>query len=89
MEMREVPEPLIIALLNETVGPRIETVADRPVVPVKPFKLVRVSIEALEEPILIVKDDGLAEMLKSGGGTVTRTFVERDSVPFSPVTVTV
>ena len=52
------------------------TLVTRVTVPENPLDPVTVSVEAPEDPELIVKDAGLGVMLKSGVGTVTETVVE-------------
>ena len=51
-------------------GPDDETEAARLMVPAKPFRLVRFRNALLDEPCGIVRDVGLAEMLKSAGETL-------------------
>ena len=53
-------------LLSDVRGPVLEeTVTDRVMVPENPFRLVRVIVDAADEPFESVSDDGLAVMLKS------------------------
>jgi hypothetical protein len=47
----------------------LETAAWSVTVPWKPLRLVRVIVEVADAPIPMVRDVGLADMLKSGGGT--------------------
>jgi len=54
-------------------------VAERVTVPVKPFRLVSVTVELADWPLMMVKEDGLVRLAKSGGGAVdvklaSRTF---------------
>lgn len=73
-------------------GPDGNTMADRLIVPEKPLRLVILTVEVPEDPWVIVRDVGFAEMLKSGVDgvvTVTDTLVEWLREPFVPVTVTV
>ncbi len=76
---------------GETDGmkPGDETVAEREMLPERPFWLERVIATDPEEPRRIGKDCGTAEMLKSlAGPTVREIVVERESGPTEPVTVT-
>ena len=75
-------------LLNEVFGPDVgETVADRLMVPVNPFRLVTVIRLVPDVPRGRLRDDGLMEMEKSD--TMTRIETECASEPLVPVTVTV
>src|SRR5438445_5520292 len=75
-------------LLNEVFGPDVgETVADRLMVPVNPFRLVTVIRLVPDVPRGRLRDDGLMEMEKSD--TMTRIETECASDPLVPVTVTV
>jgi hypothetical protein len=75
-------------LLSDVLGPDVgETTADSVIVPVNPFKLVRVIRLVPEVPRARLKEDGLTEMEKSE--TTTRTETECTSDPLVPVTVTV
>lgn len=64
-----VPPPLSVTLFAPSTirGPVGETVALRLMVPENPFRLVKFRKILFEEPCEIVSDDGVAEMLKSGG----------------------
>ena len=53
--------------LNDTVGPVGETEADKFTMPLKPARLVRLTVEFAEEPGANARPLGLAEMEKSGG----------------------
>ena len=67
-----------------------ETVLESVRVPVKPFKLVRVTVEAPEVATGKVTVDGEAVMLKSGGAmTLTAIVTVWERVPLVPVMVTV
>ncbi len=58
--------------------------------PVKPLRLVRVTVDAPDEPIGNVTVDGLAVILKSGGATTLTLMVAVwVSEPLVPATVTV
>ena len=75
-------------LLSDVLGPAVEeTVVERPMVPVNPFKLVRVIRLFPDVPRGRLSDDGLMEIEKSDTTTVTET--ECTSDPLVPVTVTV
>ncbi len=66
------------------------TVLDRVSDPVKPFRLVSVTVDAPDEPTGKVTVEGLAVTLKSGGAiTVTLIVTTWDREPLVPVTVTV
>lgn len=53
---------------REAVGPVGEIVADRLIVPLKPFSLVRVMVDAPDEPWRKVREDGFEEIAKLGVG---------------------
>ena len=53
-------------VLRDVRGPELEeTVTDRVFVPENPLRLVRVIVEAADEPFEKVSDEGLAVTLKS------------------------
>jgi hypothetical protein len=52
--------------LNERLSPPGEPVADKATVPAKLLRLERVMVEVEEDPALMLREDGFAEMLKSG-----------------------
>jgi len=67
-----------------------ETVSVNVTVPLKPLTLVSVIVEVAEEPCVIVRFPGSAEMEKSGGGDweiLKSTFTECVRLPLVPVTV--
>ena len=75
-------------LLNEVLGPEVdETVAERLMVPVNPFRLVTVIRLLPDVPRGRLRDDGLIEIEKSD--TMTRMEMECVSDPLVPVTITV
>ena len=75
-------------LLNDVLGPDVgETVAERLMVPVNPFRLVTVIRLLPDVPRGRLRDDGLIEIEKSD--TMTRIETECASDPLVPVTVTV
>ena len=75
-------------LLNDVLGPDVgETVAERLMVPVNPFRLVTVIRLLPDVPRGRLKEDGLTDMEKSD--TMTRIEKECASDPLVPVTVTV
>jgi hypothetical protein len=75
-------------LLSDVFGPDVgETTVDRLMVPVNPFRLVRVIRPVPDVPRDRLSDDGLMEMEKSD--TMTRTETECTSDPLVPVAVTV
>jgi hypothetical protein len=62
---------LTLAGLREAESPFFTiglTVADSVIVPVKPLRLCRVIVDVLKDSPLRVREMGLAEMLKVGGG---------------------
>ncbi len=72
-----------IIILDETVSVNVT-------VPLKPLTLVSVIVEVAEEPCVIVRFPGSAEMEKSGGGDweiLKSTFTECVRLPLVPVTV--
>ena len=82
-DVRVTDEPL-----SDVFGPDVgETVADRLMVPVNPFRLVTVIRLVPDVPRGRLRDDGLMEMEKSD--TMTRIETECASEPLVPVTVTV
>jgi hypothetical protein len=91
----ELPAPLedrvTVDGLRLTEGPDGETRADRLIVPEKLLRLARLIVEVPEDPWVMVKDAGFAEILKSGvdgGLTVTDTLAEWLRELLLPVTVT-
>jgi hypothetical protein len=77
---------------RERLSPLGELVADRVTVPAKPLRLVRVIVEAEDDPAFIVSEEGLEVRLKSAELTeltVTETVAWWDSEPLVPVIVTV
>ncbi len=68
---------VIVLLPRDILGPEGEIDVERLTVPLNPFRLVRVIVDVAEEDCDIVRDDGLAEMEKSGlTPTDTETVVE-------------
>ena len=63
-------------------------VADSVTVPVKPLRGVTVIVEVPEYPLLMVKDVGDADSVKSGLVTWTVKVIVCIKVPLVPVTVT-
>jgi hypothetical protein len=51
--------------LTETEGPAGDELAERFTVPVKPLKLATVIVEVVDEPGVVVREEGLAETAKS------------------------
>jgi hypothetical protein len=66
----------------------VGAVADSVTVPVNPLRAVTVIVEVPEDPRLMLKDAGEADIEKSGEVTCTVTIVEWFTDPFVPVTVT-
>jgi len=64
-----VPADVKVTVDGDRLGtkPADEMVADNVITPVKPLRLVRVIVEVAEEPCVIVRFRGNAEMEKSGG----------------------
>jgi hypothetical protein len=83
----EVPEVVIDAGLRLVVNP-FGAVAESETVPVKVLRAFMVIVEVPEDPLLIVRDVGEAEIEKSGVVTCTVTVVLWLSVTLVPVTVT-
>jgi hypothetical protein len=81
------PEVEIEAGLNLAVNP-VGTVADSVTVPVNPPRAVTVIVEVPDDPLLMLKDAGDAEIEKSGVVTCTVTLMVWLKDPFVPVTVT-
>ena len=66
-------------------------VADRVTTPEKPFRLVSVTVELADWPLMMLRELGLALMVKSGGGgAVLVKFASRtfSGTTAGPVTVT-
>ena len=85
------PDRVMLGKLSDILGPDGAIEAAKLMVPLNPFKLISVIVEALEEPAGIVRLLKLAVMAKSGCGeglTVTATLTVRDKNPLVPVTVT-
>ena len=70
--------------LNAAVRPA-GTVAGRAIPPENPFSPLRMTDELPEEPAIIERLDGLADMVKSTA--LTRTVIDRVSEPLVAVTV--
>ena len=69
-------------------GPLGVTAAANETVPANPLTLVRVIVDAADDPWTIEIDEGLAAIEKSGTAlTVRETSDEWDSEPLVPVTV--
>lgn len=69
-------------------GPLGATVAPNETVPENPLTLVKVTVDAADDPWTIEIDEGLAEIEKSLAAlTVNETNVEWESEPLVPVTV--
>ena len=66
----DVPDEVIATIdgLNDVVGPVGVTDADRLIVPLNPFTLVRVTVDVPDEPCRILSEVGFSEREKSGGG---------------------
>jgi hypothetical protein len=54
-----------LAGLIEVEGPVSDELAERSTVPVKPFRLATVMVEDTDEPDVVVREEGLAEIAKS------------------------
>ncbi len=78
---------LTLVGLSDAVTPAGVTDVERLTVPVKPARLVRVTVEVPEAPTCIVKLAGLEEMLKSPTPTVTEVVWERGPLVAAIVTV--
>jgi hypothetical protein len=52
--------------LMETEGPTGDELAERFTVAVKPLRLATVMVEVADEPDVAVREEGLAEIAKSG-----------------------
>jgi len=91
IDVAEPPEVSVsVLLLREVFGPEGEIDVERLTAPLNPFMLVRVMVDVVEEDCETVREDGLAEMEKSGlTPTETETVVEWESEPLDPFTVTV
>jgi hypothetical protein len=83
-----VGESITLVGLGVTVARPDGTVAARLTVPENPLVPATVIVDAPEDPELIVKDVGLADMVKLGVGTVTATLVEWEMDELLAVTVT-
>lgn len=79
--------------LNDVLGPEGDTETERFTVPLNPFMLVKVRLNAPEELRGMLMDEGLPEIEKSGTTvtdvTVTGIVVECEIEPLVPVTITV
>lgn len=83
-------ERLTVAGLMVTVGPGGETDSAMATVLLNPFKLVRVMVERAEEPATMLRLNGFAAIVKSGGGGVITMKVAVTlctSAPLVPITV--
>jgi len=91
IDVAEPPEVRVsVELLRVVLGPEGEIDVERLIVPLNPLRLVIVMVELSVEDRERVKDDGSAEMEKSGfTATETDTVVEWEREPLEPVTVTV
>ena len=86
------PPATIVTVLGERFVLRrpIDAVADRDMLPANPFRLVRVIVDGADPPRATVREEGLAEMLKSPvieDVTVSDTCAVWDIDPLVPVTV--
>ena len=59
---------LRLAVGYTTQRPEQEIDVLKPIIPANPFKLVSVIVDVPDDPIWMLKDAGVALMLKSGGG---------------------
>jgi hypothetical protein len=89
-----VPDPpdvkVTVELLREAWIFDEESVTDRVMVPLKPWRLVRVIVLVFDELRVRLRDDGFADIEKSPADvTVSERLVECDNVPPDPVTVSV
>ena len=91
VDVAEPPEARVtVLLLRDILGLEGEIDVERVTVPLNPFMLVRVIVDVVEEDCEMVREDGLAEMEKSGlTPTETVTVVECEMEPLEPFTVTV
>jgi len=63
---------VMLEALREIAGPDGEIEAARFMVPANPFTLLKVTVEAADEPTVMVRLLGLADTVKSdGAGTIT------------------
>jgi len=84
-------DKVTLVALRVVVGPDGDMEDVRVIVPVNPLMLLKVMVDAAEDPAWIVRLTGLAIMVKSGGGgalTVTDIVTEWTSDPLVPLTVT-
>jgi hypothetical protein len=84
-------DSVTLVALRVVVGPDGDMEDVRLIVPVNPLMLVKVMVDAAEEPAWIVRLAGLAAIVKSGGGgtlTVTDIVTEWTNDPLVPLTVT-
>ncbi len=78
---------MMVVVLKDAFGPEGEMVTERVTVPLKPFKLVRVTSEDTAEDRARLRELGAALMEKSE--TMTLMVTERVSEPLVPVMITV
>jgi len=83
----EVPEVEIEVGFRVAVNPD-GAVAARETVPANPLRAVTFIVEVPEDPLLMLKDAGDAEIEKSGMVTCTDTLIVCINDPLAPVTVT-
>jgi hypothetical protein len=81
------PEVEIEVGFRLVVNP-VGAVADSATVPVNPLRAVTVIVEVPRDPLLMLKDEGDAEIEKSGEVTCTVTLMVWLNDPLVPVTVT-
>jgi hypothetical protein len=78
--------------LNETVGP-LTTMGDvtpvRLTTPLKPPRLVKLSMESPEAPAARLRDEGVAEVMLKSTTSTTTPAAEWTSEPPAPVTTIV
>ncbi len=74
--------------LNDSPSPAREDEAERVTLPAKLLTLWRVTVDVPLEPTGIVREFGLAAIVKSLPTTVTGTVTECEVVPLVPVTLT-
>ncbi len=78
---------MTVVVLSDAFGPEGEMVTERVTVPLKPFKLERVTSEDVVEDRARLRVVGLAEMVKSETMTGSDTLWERE--PPKPVMIAV
>src|SRR5215471_10935281 len=82
--MVDEPEPTTDGGLKLTVAPAGRPLALKTIVPLKPFKAESVTVYVVLPPCTTVREDGEAEIVKSGVGVALTVNTSAAICPISP-----